>query len=209
MWGWLPLRGKAGNRAFPNTSLFFSTVYITKHTHTDSTDPQTVAKPIGSRVSGNHFDMKYAPGTRTKAVDKMLWMNDNSLRPYAQKYPLKLKCTPAKKQSQIYPRRYHAPAAMTAASVVNSPTTFGAMNCTSTPTTAPKPSVRPMPYRSVAAARSWRPAPTSCAPSAETVDSIDDGTKNTKLMNFSTTPTAAASVRPRRFAMIVMRRNDT
>ena len=97
---------------------------------------------------------------------------------------------------------------MTAASAVNSPTTLGAMNCTSTAATAPKPSVMPMPYRSVADARSWRPAPTSCAPSADTVESIDDGTRNTKLMNFSTTPTAAASVRPRRLAMTVMIKNE-
>ena len=43
-----------------------------------------------------------------------------------------------------------------------------------------------------------------CAPSAETVESMDEGTRNTKLMNFSTMPTAAASVSPRRLAMIVI-----
>ena len=39
-------------------------------------------------------------------------------------------------------------------------------------------------------ARSGFPAPRSCAPSAETADSIDDGTRNRKPMIFSTIPTA-------------------
>ena len=43
-----------------------------------------------------------------------------------------------------------------------------------------------------------------CAQSADTVDSIDDGTRNTKLMIFSTMPTAAAASSPRRLAMTVM-----
>ena len=69
----------------PNAPFFRSVTYIIKQTITDSTEPQAVAKPMGSSVSGNHFDMKYAPGTRTRTMDKILWMNDNSLRPYAQK----------------------------------------------------------------------------------------------------------------------------
>ena len=48
-----------------------------------------------------------------------------------------------------------------------------------------------------------------CAPSAETVESMEDGTKNRKLMTFSTMPTAAASVSPRWFAMTVMTMNAT
>jgi hypothetical protein len=53
------------------------------------------------------------------------------------------------------------------------------------------------------------PAPIFCAPSAETVESIDDGMRKRKPMIFSTMPTAAASVRPRRLAMIVMMTNET
>ena len=47
------------------------------------------------------------------------------------------------------------------------------------------------------------------APSADTVDSMDDGTRKRKLMIFSTMPTAAASVRPRWLAMMVMVMKDT
>ena len=36
------------------------------------------------------------------------------------------------------------------------------------------------------------------------MDSIYEGTRYTKLMNFSTIPTAAASFSPRRFAITVM-----
>ena len=61
-----------------------------------------------------------------------------------------------------------------------------------------------MAYRRVWRARSGLPAPMFWAPSADTVDSMDDGTRNRKLMIFSTMPTAAASVRPRRLAMTVM-----
>ena len=43
----------------------------------------------------------------------------------------------------------------------------------------------------------------------DAVDSMDDGTRNTKPMNISTMPTAAASVRPRRLAIIVMMINAT
>ena len=46
-----------------------------------------------------------------------------------------------------------------------------------------------------------------CAPMADTVESIDDRTRNRKLMSFSTMPTAAESVSPRRFAITVMRMN--
>ena len=52
------------------------------------------------------------------------------------------------------------------------------------------------------------PAPTFWAPSADTVDSIEDGTRKMKLMIFSTMPTAAASVRPRRLAMTVISKNE-
>ena len=84
-----------------------------------------------------------------------------------------------------------------------------AMNCTSTPTASPKARQMPTAYRSVCAARSCLPAPTFCAASADTVDSMEDGTRNTKLMTFSTMPTAAASFRPRWLAMMVMRMKDT
>ncbi len=47
-------------------------------------------------------------------------------------------------------------------------------------------------------------APMFCAPSAETVESMEEGTRNRKLMIFSTMPTVAASFNPRRLAMMVM-----
>ena len=46
-------------------------------------------------------------------------------------------------------------------------------------------------------ARSILPAPMFCAETADTVASMDDGTRNNALITFSTTPTAAASFRPR------------
>ena len=48
-----------------------------------------------------------------------------------------------------------------------------------------------------------------CAAIAEIVESIVDGTRNKKVMIFSTMPTAAAISTPRLFAIIVMNRNDT
>ena len=48
-----------------------------------------------------------------------------------------------------------------------------------------------------------------CAPNADTVESIEDGTRNRKLMIFSTIPTAAATLSPLRLAMIVMMINAT
>ena len=48
-----------------------------------------------------------------------------------------------------------------------------------------------------------------CAPSAETAESMEDGSRNMKLMIFSTMPTAAASVSTRWFAMIVMIMKET
>ena len=49
----------------------------------------------------------------------------------------------------------------------------------------------------------------AAAPSADTVESMELGTRKRKLMIFSTMPTAAASVRPRWFAMMVMSMKDT
>lgn len=43
---------------------------------------------------------------------------------------------------------------------------------------------------------------------ADTVESIADGTMNTSPINFSTMPTAAASISPRWLAMTVMARNE-
>ena len=48
------------------------------------------------------------------------------------------------------------------------------------------------------------PAPIFCAPSADTVESIEDGTRKRKLIIFSTIPTAAAVSSPRLFAIIVI-----
>ena len=57
---------------------------------------------------------------------------------------------------------------------------------------------------SVWLARSCFPAPIFCAHRAETVDSIEDGTRKNRLIIFSTMPTAAASFKPRRLAIMVM-----
>ena len=53
------------------------------------------------------------------------------------------------------------------------------------------------------------PAPMFWAASADTVDSMVEGTRNRMPMIFSTMPTAAASFRPRRLANTVMARKDT
>ena len=155
---------------------------------------------MGSSVAGKYLLVRYAPGTRTSTTAVMLCTNDSSERPMAQKYPLKQKCTPAKQQSRIYPRRYGPPAATTAASCVKT-------NWMTTEMSTPKPNATAMAYHSVCSARRGLPAPMHCAPSADTVESMDDGTRNRKLMIFSTMPTAAASVRPRRLAMTVMNKN--
>ena len=104
----------------------------------------------------------------------------------------------------MYPRRYCPPASTAAWSGVNRPTSASARNCISTTVTAPNPQARPMAQNRVCFARSGFPAPRFCAPSAETADSINDGTRNRKPMIFSTIPTAAASVSPRRLAMTVI-----
>ena len=61
----------------------------------------------------------------------------------------------------------------------------------------------------VALARSGFPAPMFWAPRADTVESMEEGTRNKKPIIFSTMPTAAASVRPRRLAMMVMTMKET
>ena len=73
----------------------------------------------------------------------------------------------------------------------------------------PNPAASIIAYCIVSTALSGLPAPMFCAPSAETVDSIDDGIRKRKLIIFSTIPTAAASFNPRRFAIIVITINAT
>ena len=104
---------------------------------------------------------------------------------------------------------YCAPSTTTAASAVNKPTTGAAANCMMMDMITPKVTVIPMEYYSVRTARSGFPAPIFCAPRTDTADSMEDGTRNKKLMIFSTIPTAAASLSPRRFAMLVMTINAT
>ena len=67
----------------------------------DSSEPAAVASPMGKSVSGKSFEVRYTPGMRTSAIAEMLWINDISERPQAQKYPLKQKCIPAKSASQM------------------------------------------------------------------------------------------------------------
>ena len=95
---------------------------------------------------------------------------------------------------------------MTAGSWVKMPTILSAANWVKRETTTPKIRQLSRAYQRVLRARTILPAPIFCAPSAETVASMEDGTRKTKLMNFSTMPTAAASVSPRIFAMMVMTR---
>lgn len=68
---------------------------------TDSSDPAAVASPIGKSVSANIFEVMYTPGMRTRAMAMMLCTNESEDLPHAQKYPLKQKCMPAKRQSHI------------------------------------------------------------------------------------------------------------
>ncbi len=60
-------------------------------------------------------------------------------------------------------------------------------------------------YFKVNVALSCFSAPIFCAQRAETVESIEDGTRNKTPITFSTIPTAAASESPLRLAMIVIR----
>lgn len=62
---------------------------------TESNEPAGAASPIGINVSANHFDIKYDPGIRINSMDATLYANEIDDNPYAQKYPLKQKCTPA------------------------------------------------------------------------------------------------------------------
>lgn len=68
---------------------------------TDNSDPQAVAIPIGNKLAGNSLDVRYTPGILTSKIEVMLCRKENSDLPYAQKYPLKLKCIPANMQSKI------------------------------------------------------------------------------------------------------------
>ena len=71
------------------------------HMITETREPAAVARPIGNSVPGNIFEARYTPGTRMKAIAIILCINESSDLPQAQKYPLKLKCIPAKTLSQI------------------------------------------------------------------------------------------------------------
>ena len=83
------------------TLCFLSSAKAMMQIITDSSEPAAVASPIGKSVSGKSFEVRYTPGMRTSAIAEMLWMNDISDRPQAQKYPLKQKCIPAKSASQM------------------------------------------------------------------------------------------------------------
>ena len=55
------------------------------HITTDTKDPPAVASPIGNNVSGNISDVRYTPGTRTRAIETILWIKEYPDRPQAQK----------------------------------------------------------------------------------------------------------------------------
>ena len=52
---------------------------------TDIKEPPAVASPIGNNVSGNILDVRYTPGTRTRAIEVILWIKEYPDRPQAQK----------------------------------------------------------------------------------------------------------------------------
>ena len=81
-----------------------------------------------------------------------------------------------------------------------------AVNWTVMEARTPKPAASATAYHRVCVARPGFPAPMFGAPRAETVESMEDGIRNRKLMTFSTMPTAAASLSPRWLAMMVMTR---
>lgn len=62
-----------------------SAAYATTQIVTDTSDPITVASPIGNRLSGNHLAVSAAPGTRASATAAMLCTNDSIDLPHAQK----------------------------------------------------------------------------------------------------------------------------
>ena len=69
--------------------------------NTESKDPIGAAIPIGNSVSVKYFDASHAIGILAKIIEIKLCIKDIFDKAYAQKYPLKLKCIPAKIQSQI------------------------------------------------------------------------------------------------------------
>lgn len=62
-------------------------------------EPKGAAAPMGKSVSGKNSAAKYAPGILTKIMEAQLCKKEINDLPKAQKYPLKEKCTAAKKQS--------------------------------------------------------------------------------------------------------------
>ena len=114
---------------------------------------------------------------------------------------------PARQQSRIYPRRYCPPAAATAASSVNRlhDGLGHELDDDRDDDAEAQRDGDGIPQRLQRAARLARAD--VLRTEADTVESMDDGTRNRKLMIFSTMPTPAASVRPRRLAMTVMNKN--
>ena len=62
------------------------------------------------------------------------------------------------------------------------PTILGAMNCIRRAITAPKPTPMAMAYRRILSTRSYLPAPMFWAPSADTVESMELGTRKRSAM---------------------------
>lgn len=174
----------------------------------ESREPIGAAIPIGNSVSANSFEAKYAPGIRTSTIEAKLWMKEIEDFPYPQKYPLKQKCIPASMQSKEYDLRYWQPAIITASSLVNNRTSVCGINWQYTETIIPKTTVINNAYLRVFCARFGAPAPIFCAVIAETEESIADGTRKRNPIIFSTIPTAAAAIKPRPLAIIVIIRND-
>lgn len=52
---------------------------------TEIIEPDAVASPIGNKVAGNNFDVKYTPGMRMRTIAMMLCKNDTPDFPTAQR----------------------------------------------------------------------------------------------------------------------------
>lgn len=78
---------------------FLSHINAIIHIITDNNEPAGAAIPIGKSEAVKYFDAIYERGIRAQIIDNELCIKDIIDNPYAQKYPLKQKWTPANMQS--------------------------------------------------------------------------------------------------------------
>ena len=176
----------AHRRVCPPKQLHF---FFKVSVHNQNRPPTSGTEPAGDR---NHhggsvrepLDIKYAPARAPAQMDRMLCMNEKlaGCGLYAQKCALKLKCTPAKKQSQICPPDTTRRRNDRGASRRERPPTFGAANWMSTPHHRAEAKRQGNAVSQRGGSAVMTAAPTSCAPSAEMVDraSTRGNARNTK-----------------------------